>query len=67
MIGVAEEAAEFRRDDRFGGAERLRRLAGIGPVCEVVEVESKRLKLRLVDQDDTFEYPRAEAELDPLA
>ena len=67
MDGVAEEAVEFRRDDVFGGLARFRRIAGIGPVYEVVEVGPERLKVRLIDQDDVFEYPRAEAELDPRA
>ena len=44
MSGVAEEAVEFRRDDAFSGANRFRRIAGIGPVYEVVEVGSERVK-----------------------
>ena len=67
MSGVAEEAAEFRRDDAFAGAHRFRRIAGIGPVYEVVEVGSERVKIRMIDEDDLIDLPRASVELDPLA
>jgi hypothetical protein len=67
MSGVQEEAAEFRRDDAFAGPARFRRLADTGPVYEVVAVGPERLKVRWIDQDDVFELPRAEAELDALA
>jgi hypothetical protein len=67
MNGVAEEATEFRRDDVFEGAKRFRRIAGIGPIYEVVEAGSERVKVRMIDKDDLIDLPRAEVELDPLA
>jgi hypothetical protein len=67
MGGVAEEAAEFRRREVFVGTARFRRVAGIGPVYEVVQVGPDRVKVRMIDEEDVFELPRAEVELDPLA
>ena len=67
MGGVQEEAKEFRRDDVFEGANRFRRIAGIGPVYEVVEAGPERVRVRMIDEYELIDLPRATVELDPLA
>jgi hypothetical protein len=65
--GVEEEQAEFRRPIAFGTIDRFRRIAGIGPVYEAVEDRGDLVRVRIVDTDEEFDYPKGEAELDPLA
>ena len=67
MNGVAEEAAEFRRDDVFAGARRFRRLADTGPVYEVIAVRGERVTAQMIDSDEIFEYPLADAQADAEA
>ena len=67
MGGVAEEAAEFRRDDLFSGARRFRRLADTGPVYEVISVHGERVTAQMIDSDETFDYPLADAQADAQA
>ena len=53
MDGVAEEAAEFRRDDaRYQGLARFRRFAESAPLFEVVEVRGDRVKIEFVESGD---------------
>ena len=67
MGGVAEEAAEFRRDDAFAGARRFRRLADTGPVYEVVAVHGSKVTAQMIDSDETFELPLTDAQADAQA
>ena len=68
MKGVAEEAAEFRRSDVFAGSERFRRIAGTGPVYEIIAVEGHMVTAQMIDEDEkTFQYPLADAQADPAA
>ena len=68
MGGVREEAAEFRREDLFVGSERFRRVAGTGPVYEVLAVHGQTVTAQMIDEDDkTFQYPLADARADPRA
>ncbi len=52
MSGVAEEAAEFRRDDAFEGLARFRRFAEGAPLFEVVEVSGDRARIGFVESGD---------------
>ena len=67
MDGMAEEPAEFRHDQAFAGSARFRRIAGIGPVYEVVDVRGDQVTARLLERDETFIYPLVDAKADPLA
>ena len=68
MDGVAEEAAEFRRDDVFAGSERFRRIAGTGPVYEILSIQGQMVTAQMIDEDvATFQYPLADAQADPRA
>lgn len=66
MDGVQEEPAEFRHDP-FVGLKRFRRIGGIGPVYEVLEGRGAEVKARLLERDETFDYPLIDAEADPEA
>jgi hypothetical protein len=44
---------------------RFRRIGGIGPAYEVMAVEGDRVRARMIDSDDEFDYPLADAEIDP--
>jgi hypothetical protein len=60
MNGVAEEAAEFRRDDVFAGAGRFRRFGEAGPLYEVLQVRGDRVTIDLVESGETVDVPLAE-------
>ena len=49
MNGVAEDAAEFRRDDAFDGLARLRRFAEGTPLFEVLEIRGERADIRFLE------------------
>ncbi len=67
MGGVGEETVEFRRDLDLTGPGRFRSIAGVGPVYEITSVGDTQVRIRMVDADEEYDYPRADAELDPLA
>ncbi|GAA0199787.1 MULTISPECIES: hypothetical protein [Brevundimonas] len=67
MIDVAEEGGEFRRSIDLAGTSRFRRIAGVGPVYEVTAIVGDRIRACLIDSDEAFDYPLADAENDPLA
>ena len=68
MGGVEEETAEFRRDDAFAGLDRFRRIAGTGPVYEIIAVNGQTVTAQMIDEDEkTFQYPLADARADPRA
>ena len=67
MDGVTEESAEFRREIDFGSADRFRRIAGVGPVYEAIEDRGAIVRVRVLGTDEEFDYPKADAELDPRA
>jgi hypothetical protein len=60
MGGVAEEAAEFRRDDAFAGAARFRRFGEAGPLYEVLEVRGERVTIDIVESGEVIDVPLAE-------
>lgn len=60
MGDVAEEAAEFRRDNLFEGADRFRRFGEAGPLYEVLEVTGQRVKIDLVESGEIVHVPLAE-------
>ncbi len=65
--GVEEEAAEFRRPVDLFGPSRFRRVAGIGPVYEVLSIDGDLARARKVDEDEEFEFALADVESDPIA
>ncbi|MGH6955879.1 MAG: hypothetical protein ACREEW_04355 [Caulobacteraceae bacterium] len=67
MEGVEEDTVEFQRPIELGGADRFRRIAGIGPVYEALAFRGPHVRVRIVETDEEFDYPRDEAELDPPA
>ena len=67
MSGVAEEAAEFRRDDVFAGLGRFRRFSEFGPVYEVLSVEGETAFVELVETGEKVGVPLAGVLADPLA
>ncbi|HEY1751891.1 MAG TPA: hypothetical protein VGG29_11535 [Caulobacteraceae bacterium] len=67
MGGFEEEAAEFARPIDFRSPDRFRRIAGVGPVYEALEDRGGFVRVRIVDTDETFDYRKTDAELDPPA
>jgi len=67
MPGFEEESAEFRRPIDLKGAERFRRIAGIGPAYEALEDRGDYIRVRVIETDEEFDYRKADAELDPPA
>jgi len=65
--GMEESSAEFARDTDFQGRGRYRSIAGIGPAYEILAVQQDTVKIRFVDADEEYDYPRLDAELDPRA
>lgn len=65
--GVEEGAVEFRRPIDLSTADRFRRIAGVGPVYEVLALNGDVARVRLADADEEFDYTLAEVELDPPA
>ncbi len=67
MNGVAEEAAEFRRDDAFAGVARFRSFGEFGPVYEVLRVEGLKAVVELVQTGEQVSVDVADVLADPLA
>ncbi len=67
MEGVEEEAAEFARPIVLDGPSRWRRIAGIGPVYEVLEDKGDFVHVKVLHSDEEFDYRKVDAELDPPA
>jgi hypothetical protein len=65
MTGVREDGAEFRRPIDLTDLSRFRRIGGIGPAYEVIAISGDRVSAQMIDSDETFDYPLADAELDP--
>lgn len=66
MSGVQEEQAEFRRPVVLQGPGRWRQIAGIGPVYEIIEDKGDFVRVRVLHNDEEFDYRKSDAELDPL-
>ena len=68
MNGVAEEAAEFRRDNSpFEGLARYRRFGEYGPVYEVLEVKGDRARVELVESGEVVDVSLEEVLDNPVA
>ncbi len=67
MNGVAEEAAEFRRDDALTGQGRFRRFSDCGPVYEVLGVEGDSASVELVETGERVSVPLSGVLADPVA
>jgi hypothetical protein len=67
MSGVEEEAAEFRWPIATEGPTRWRSIAGIGPAYEILEERGEFVRVRVLHNDEEFDYRRCDAELDPPA
>ena len=67
MEGVKEEAVEFSYPIVFDGPGRWRRIAGIGPVYEILAEKGDFVHVKVLHSDEEFAYRKADAELDPLA
>ncbi len=67
MNGVAEEAAEFKRDDVLAGPERFRRFSEFGPVYEVLGVDGDTAFVQFVETGEKVGVPLAGVLADPLA
>ncbi len=52
MSGVAEEAAEFKREESFTGLARFRRFAEGAPLFEVREINGGRMKIEMVESGE---------------
>jgi hypothetical protein len=63
--GLQEETVEFRMPIDLATTSRFRRIAGIGPAYEVVAIVGDRVRARMIDSDEEFGYPLADAEIDP--
>jgi hypothetical protein len=63
--GVEEESAGFRSSIDLTTTSRFRRIAGIGPAYEVIEINGETVRARMIDTDEEFTYPTADAEIDP--
>ena len=66
MDGVAEEAAEFRRDDAFTGLARYRRFGEFGPQYEVLEVRGDRVAIEVLKTGERAEISLEEALDNPV-
>ncbi|AQR62600.1 hypothetical protein BZG35_13800 [Brevundimonas sp. LM2] len=64
---MEEEAVGFRRPVDLTTSSRFRRIAGIGPVYEVLSIQGEVVRARKVDEDDVFEFALADVESDPVA
>jgi hypothetical protein len=65
--GVEHEMAEVRRPIDLAGPSRFRTIAGVGPAYEIVEDLGDYVRIHVLHSDEELEYPKADAELDPLA
>jgi hypothetical protein len=67
MAGVAEEAGMFLAD-RLAGAERFRHFGSEGPLYEVIgPTVGERVRVRVVESGEEFDYRVSELLSDPLA
>jgi hypothetical protein len=67
MDGFQEEAAEFSYPIMLDGPGRWRRIAGIGPVYEILEDKGDFVHVKVLHSDEAFDYRKSDAELDPPA
>ncbi len=67
MEGVEEESVEFAYPIVLDGPGRWRRIAGIGPVYEILADRGDFVRVKVLHSDEEFDYRKADAELDPLA
>ena len=67
MGGVEEEGAAFRRPIDLSGPGRFRTIAGVGPAYEIVEDCGEAVRIHVLHSREELNYPKADAELDPLA
>ena len=65
--GVAEEAAELRRDDASAGLARYMRFGEYRPPYEVLSVNGDRIRVELFQSGEKAEVSLAEALDNPLA
>ena len=55
MGGLAEDAAEFRREDVFAGLARFRRFAEGAPLFEVTEIKGDRAMISFPESGEFAE------------
>jgi hypothetical protein len=67
MGGLEDEGAAFRRPVAFSGPGRYRTIAGVGPAYEIVEDRGESVRIHVLHSQEELDYPKADAELDPLA
>jgi len=67
MDGMEEEAAEFARPIVLQGPSQWRRIAGIGPVYEILEDKGDFVRVKVLHSDEEFDYRKSDAEVDPPA
>ena len=67
MSGVAEEAAEFKRDDLLTGQGRFRRFSDCGPVYEVIAGQGDSTSEELVETGERVSVPLLGVLADPIA
>ena len=65
--GVREESAAFRRAVELDGPGRFRTIAGVGPAYEILEDRGDFVRIHVLHSQEELDYPKADAELDPLA
>ena len=65
--GVEEERAGFRRAVELDGPGRFRTIAGIGPAYEILEDRGDMVRIHVLHSQEELDYPKVDAELDPLA
>jgi len=63
---VREESAAFRHAE-IEGPGRFRTIAGIGPAYEITEDRGEHVRIHILHSQEELDYPKADAELDPLA
>jgi len=64
--GVSEESAVFRRPVELAGPGRFRTIAGVGPAYEIIEDRGDVVRIHVLHSREELDYPKDDAELDPL-
>jgi hypothetical protein len=67
MNDPADDPSGVRFPVDLNGPTRFRRIAGYGPLYEIVALTGTSVRVRLVDSEGELDYPLADAELDPPA
>ena len=67
MSGVGEENAAFHHAVELNGPGRFRTIAGVGPAYEIIGERGDVVRIHVLHSQEELDYPKADAELDPLA